>query len=393
MSGFSNAIVGGAGVLKRKAIQSFNYVAGVAGWTINADGTAEFNNLTVRGSFFGQQFIVNNMGLFVYSGTPALGNLIASITAVAGPDPEGNTASPILTIYGANGSQMNFDLLVGTVQQNYVTGAGSEQEPSTTFAQINNAGAANESMSLFFVGPASTWDNTRAVIVHNSAAKDGSANASAELVLLQGNVTTATIAFWDATGLTTTLPVIFSQFGGTPPAVSGKAVVYSVNGDMQYVDGYDLTTYGMSRRSIALGADTAQINTTNFSANIFSSSIAAPPGSSRKYRIHGLLMCVPAVSAGRIGAQWAAGAGITGNVNFVYTSSTASSNSGGLNNGGSSGGASPTMVAGQEMDITFDGTIEVPAGGASTLQINVATTAAADTFLVRHYSFIDIMPV
>jgi len=162
---------------------------------------------------------------------------------------------------------------------------------------------------------------------------------------------------------------------------------------MQYVDGYDLTTYAMSRRSLVLGADTGQISSTNFSANIFSSPIAAPPGSSRKYRIRGVLMCVPAVSAGKIGAQWAAGAGIIGNVNFVYTTGSVSSNSGGLNNGGSSGGASPTMTAGQEMDITFQGTIEVPAGGSDTLKINVATSLAADTFLVRHYSAVDIEPV
>jgi hypothetical protein len=45
---FSNPIVGGT-TLIRKAIKSPNYVAGVSGWTINVDGTAEFNNVTVRG--------------------------------------------------------------------------------------------------------------------------------------------------------------------------------------------------------------------------------------------------------------------------------------------------------------------------------------------------------
>jgi hypothetical protein len=46
--GFVNAVVGGI-TLVRAAIQSPNYVAGVSGWTINRDGTAEFNNVTVRG--------------------------------------------------------------------------------------------------------------------------------------------------------------------------------------------------------------------------------------------------------------------------------------------------------------------------------------------------------
>lgn len=45
---FANPVVGGS-VLIRPAIQSPNYVATVSGWTINADGTAEFNDVTLRG--------------------------------------------------------------------------------------------------------------------------------------------------------------------------------------------------------------------------------------------------------------------------------------------------------------------------------------------------------
>lgn len=47
--GFSNSVVGGI-TLVRPAIRSPNYVAASTGWTINADGTAEFNNVTVRGN-------------------------------------------------------------------------------------------------------------------------------------------------------------------------------------------------------------------------------------------------------------------------------------------------------------------------------------------------------
>lgn len=46
---FRNSIVGGMGKLIRQMIQSPNYVAGSAGWSINRDGSAEFNNATVRG--------------------------------------------------------------------------------------------------------------------------------------------------------------------------------------------------------------------------------------------------------------------------------------------------------------------------------------------------------
>lgn len=46
---FSNPVVGGVKLI-REAIQSPNYVTGVSGWTINRDGSAEFNNVTIRGS-------------------------------------------------------------------------------------------------------------------------------------------------------------------------------------------------------------------------------------------------------------------------------------------------------------------------------------------------------
>jgi hypothetical protein len=87
--GFGNPIVGGT-VLRIPAIQSPNYSAGSAGWTINIDGSAEFNNLTIRGTFAGTDFVMNSSGLFVYSGTPAANNLIASIAAAAGTDAYGN---------------------------------------------------------------------------------------------------------------------------------------------------------------------------------------------------------------------------------------------------------------------------------------------------------------
>lgn len=47
---FSNPIIGGSSTLIREAIKSPDYVAGVSGWTINKDGTAEFNDVSVRGS-------------------------------------------------------------------------------------------------------------------------------------------------------------------------------------------------------------------------------------------------------------------------------------------------------------------------------------------------------
>lgn len=48
-TGFSSPIAGSGGSLTIPRIKSPDYVAGSAGWTINKDGSAEFNNGTFRG--------------------------------------------------------------------------------------------------------------------------------------------------------------------------------------------------------------------------------------------------------------------------------------------------------------------------------------------------------
>jgi len=47
---FSNSITGRGGALVRQSIHSPDYVPGVSGWTINRDGSSEFNNGVFRGS-------------------------------------------------------------------------------------------------------------------------------------------------------------------------------------------------------------------------------------------------------------------------------------------------------------------------------------------------------
>jgi hypothetical protein len=94
MSGFSNPVVGGQGTLIRDLIKSPNFLSNVRGWQISRDGSAQFNNLTIRGAFNGTNFVLNSSGLFFYSGNPATGNLIESITDAAGNDglPAGGNA-------------------------------------------------------------------------------------------------------------------------------------------------------------------------------------------------------------------------------------------------------------------------------------------------------------
>jgi hypothetical protein len=119
MTGFSNPIIGGGGSLVYPSIHSPNFVKGSAGWTINKDGSAEFNNLTIRNGT-----IVSGLALY-YSGTPAAGNLIASIAAAAGTDSFGNAyLGQVASYQPASGVACQ---MAGTVIQFYtgpVSGAG-----------------------------------------------------------------------------------------------------------------------------------------------------------------------------------------------------------------------------------------------------------------------------
>lgn len=92
-----NPVVGGT-ALMRQAIRSPNFVTGSTGWSINQDGSAEFNNVVIRN---GQ--IVSGTALF-YSGAPALGNLTESIASVGGTDSKGNVYLSGTASYAGGGT-------------------------------------------------------------------------------------------------------------------------------------------------------------------------------------------------------------------------------------------------------------------------------------------------
>lgn len=105
---FSNEITGGQGTLVRPAIKSPDYSPGISGWSINKDGSAEFNNLTFRGTFRGNGVIINAAGFFLYSGTPAAGNMIGSWAPADGTDEFGNPYVAGLSLYDADQNLNNF---------------------------------------------------------------------------------------------------------------------------------------------------------------------------------------------------------------------------------------------------------------------------------------------
>lgn len=146
--GFQNPIVGGT-ALRIPAIQSPNYNPGVAGWIIKIDGSAEFNNLTIRGTFNGNNFILNSSGLFIYSGTPANGNLIASIAPASGTDSFGNAyLDGIVTYSGASFAALSTgNVYFGLIADGYPTAglvglSGADEVFATSPTSNTNTDAA-----------------------------------------------------------------------------------------------------------------------------------------------------------------------------------------------------------------------------------------------------------
>lgn len=111
MTGFSDPVAGGGGALVRPSIHSPGYTPGSSGWSINKDGSVEFNNGVFRGtvsggSFVGTDYIQNSAGSFFYSGTPANGNLICSISAADGIDGFGNHYVAGVGVYNYGAPQL-----------------------------------------------------------------------------------------------------------------------------------------------------------------------------------------------------------------------------------------------------------------------------------------------
>ena len=67
-------------------LRSPNFVHDVSGWSINQDGSAEFNNVQVRGNLVGAE-------MFLYNGTPAFLNPPIFWITTGTTDPYGNTVS------------------------------------------------------------------------------------------------------------------------------------------------------------------------------------------------------------------------------------------------------------------------------------------------------------
>lgn len=132
---FGNPIVGG-NTLIRDDIQSQNYLAGAAGWIISKLGTAEFNQVTIRGAL-----TVGGTQLY-YNGTPALGNLIASISDSTGTDTYGNTYLAGISSYDIPNHNYT-NMFAGSVKVGQINPLSGVPDLTNAMSIINSGSSGN----------------------------------------------------------------------------------------------------------------------------------------------------------------------------------------------------------------------------------------------------------
>jgi hypothetical protein len=188
---FAHSIAGGQGNLIAGSFQSPNYVEGVSGWQVTITGDAEFNNVKVRGEFYGDDFFLNDSGAFFYTGVPALDNLLASIAAQAGSDQYGNTYGQGFNLYGPDGA---YAQLVNNGTAPALLFAPPSVAHMTSnpqvFALADNAGLVNEFMFLILSSGKSSGGNDAGIQLWGETA-DGS--SPAQIVFEFGGTVAATM--------------------------------------------------------------------------------------------------------------------------------------------------------------------------------------------------------
>lgn len=252
---FSNPVVGGT-TLIRPSIHSPDYVANTSGWTINKDGSAEFNDVTIRGDAQSDNYVAGSAGWKLdhlgnaefndvtirgdFISTAASGNRITMLTTtrggrsvgeidfyteVAGTDPgsltclgpadgatvallatapEGPVAAPTWKLGYEDFAASRFEIDADTV---YTLGKSVVSGDSSVAGNQSVAGkftAGNLTSGSFTITPtvASQWTNNLAVTFATPFT-----SAPEVVVTPKANgpgTATTTVLMWQVTGITTT---------------------------------------------------------------------------------------------------------------------------------------------------------------------------------------------
>lgn len=332
----------GMGDLAIPSVQSPDFIAGVQGWQIAQDGSAEFNNLTFRGTFKGQDFEINQAGEFFYSGTPSASNLLLSVAGVSGEDPFGTDVPSGVWVFTPAGARAGMQISGTNVSFFMIPGGLSflTQYPQL-FGNSINAGAANEELQVSLLSGKESGNDDAGLQLFSETA-DGTAGARAVI-----------------------------EFGGTVVSTFSRAG--------QRVQPGDGSTYRTERATQSL---TTPVGPVTSLTQVFGGwNVAAGT-----YRVHGQFY-VTAVAGAELELYLQAPAGAGGQLGYTVSRATVflGSVAGNVN---ASVQLAVAMGAATYI-VQFDGLVTVTAAGLMTLFTGSGTS---DAVTMNAASFIDIFP-
>lgn len=294
MGGFNNAVVGGASLLIRAAIESAGYVAGSSGWILRKDGSAELNNAVIRGEVdagnntvrlnsggihvegSGVQYDINIVGGFLTRLDPAT-NAYGQLNISSAPFggllnlmPDWPTADPSAT-YGP-AQIFPFTSAVGTDVSPKLT----VKSPQSIVASVTNLAAR---VILYGQSSQSLIDNTIIELVANTTIIDGQVqlgSIGAESVTLPStNFTNGTTTSTSFTNTLTTTGIHGIAFVAPPSGevnVIGRATAAnSIAGSYAVLD-FEV------RQGPAVGSGTVVRASDNFEACFVQAATAGNQG-------------------------------------------------------------------------------------------------------------------
>lgn len=132
-----------------------------------------------------------------YTSAPATGNLIVSISPVAGSDSHSNAYKDGVGIYKGTGYlQAHVNPTFGAPAIEMLTGIGSEKDGAALYNLPVNVGGVNEYENVVLQGPTATIDGHSAALILSDSAKDGSSGAAGQM-----NFNGSILAFWNVNGV------------------------------------------------------------------------------------------------------------------------------------------------------------------------------------------------
>jgi hypothetical protein len=335
----------------------------------------------------GDTTVINAAGEFLYNGTPAKGNLIASIAAVGGTDPYGNVYGEGMFLYGNSGSYIGMG--VAGTQPGIVMLPPSQTHMTLQpliFSAVTNAGLANE----------------YAALIMSSGKESGNADAAIQLFSESADGTIAANTVFEFGGvvfMTVTQTGLLIPAQSTPTAVIGSAAVFSDQAaSLAVVDGSDAQVYKTQRRTIVTGSN-QPISSTTF-GTVAQSQLEAPSGSSREYHIRGKMNINPSQAAGGFAIQFICTGSTTPlGLDFTWYSADNTAPAAiapvAFVNAALATSYNPglVMAAAHTYSVDIDCTITIPAATSTPFLVQFATPNAGDDYVVLAGSYLEIMPV